>query len=444
MTEPLTAQYTAQSFLDAYNAQSDYEDEVNKFRRSIYALRAVAEPGYATSAQGRKARGNFSSGSSSSGGTGMLSRFKLMQKEEQERIRRELERRQIEAMVDWEDDDDFLSWMSGQGKLLEPAKAKELWRNEQKERGRVRKAEIAESAEGRAVRTEERTEAVLDKADLVAIKSFELVNEFVTDYSVDPTYKGERNAERAIRARVTNDDSIPKALKPKVIAEAVKRLKAQFGTVGRYDAAKELDRVETARNTARAAEQANRDHETKVTKEALESARRGNTEVMASGIYSRVAKGMTKEEAMAEVVQENDIAPYDPTLLAQMIKVGLPPAPPTKKVLNLETGEEEWATDREIADNNRLVPTHSKGGTMALRMQAAAWVLMQEKGSQMTPEIMKYYMANGFDNWREEDEDILEKWFLKYASRDSALENLVRVLGAREEKRSLVIEDVTE
>ena len=111
--------------------------------------------------------------------------------------------------------------------------------------------------------------------------------------------------------------------------------------------------------------------------------------------------------------------------------------------LNLETGESEWATNREIADNNRLVPAHSKGETMALRMQAAAWVLMQEEGG-MTPEILKYYMANGFDNWREEDQDILEKWFLKYASRDSALENLVKIIGAREEKKRLVIEDVSE
>jgi hypothetical protein len=405
-------------------------------------MRALAEPGYATSPQGRKARGNFSSGSSSSGGTGMLSRFKLMRDEEQEQIKRELERRQIEAMVDWEDDDDFLSWMSGQGKLLDTAEAKKLWETEKNQRRAVEGEERAKSAERRAVRTEERAEAVLDKADLVAIKSFELVNEFVTDYSVDPTYKGERNAERAIRARVTNDDSIPTALKPKVIAEAVKRLKDQFGTVGRYDAAKELDRAEAARNTARAAEQANRDHETKVTKEALESARRGNTEVMASGIYSRVAKGMAKEEAMAEVVQENGIAQYDPTLLAKMLEVGLPPAPTTKRVLNLETGEEEWATNREIADNNRLVPAHSKGGAMALRMQAAAWALMQKEGSRMTPEILKYYMANGFDNWREEDEDILREWFLKYASRDSALENLVRILGGGEKKNDIEIEEV--
>ena len=442
MTEPLTAQYTAQSFLDAYSAQADYDKDVDKFRRMIYGMRALAEPGYATSAQGRNARGNFSSGSSSSGGTGMLSRFKLMQKEEQERIRRELERRQIEAMVDWEDDDDFLSWMSGQGKLLEPGAAKELWRNEQKERDRIRKAEIRESVEERNIRTEERTEAVLDKADLVAVESFKLVNDFVTDFSTG-TYQDRENAKRAIRARVINNDDIPGPQKPGVIAAAIKRLEEQHGKVGPDDAAKERDRVEAARNTARAAEQANRDHETKVTKEALESARRGNTEVMASGIYSRVAKGMTKEEAMAEVVQENDIAPYDPTLLAQMIKVGLPPAPPTKKVLNLETGKSEWATDREIADNNRLVPAHSKGETMALRMQAAAWVLMQEEAG-MTPEIMKYYMANGFDNWREEDEDILQSWFLKYASRDSALENLVRIIGGREKKKRLVIEDVTE
>jgi hypothetical protein len=443
MTEPLTAQYTAQSFLDAYKAQADYDADVNKFRRLIYGMRALAEPGYATSAQGRKARGNFSSGSSSSGGTGMLSRFKLMQKEEQERIRRELERRQIEAMVDWEDDDDFLSWMSGQGKLLEPAKAKELWRNEQKERDRIRKAEIAERQEERNVRTEERTITKLEKADLVAVESFKLVNDFVTDFSTG-TYQDRENAKRAIRARVTNNDDIPGPQKPGVIAAAIKRLEEQHGKVGPDDAAKERDRAEAARNAARAAEQKNRDHETKVTKEALESARRGNTEMMARGIYSRVKGGMTKEEAMAEVVQANGIAQYDPTLLAQMLKVGLPPAPTTKRVLNLETGEEEWATNREIADNNRLVPAHSKGETMALRMQAAAWVLMQEKGSRMTPEIMKYYMANGFDNWREEDQDVLEKWFLKYASRDSALENLVRILGGGGEKKPLVIEDISE
>ena len=443
MTEPLTAQYTAQSFLDAYKAQADYDADVNKFRRLIYGMRALAEPGYATSPQGRKARGNFSSGSSSSGGTGMLSRFKLMQKEEQERIRRELERRQIEAMVDWEDDDDFLSWMSGQGKLLEPAKAKELWRNEQKERDRIRKAEIAERQEERNVRTEERTITKLEKADLVAVESFKLVNDFVTDFSTG-TYQDRENAKRAIRARVTNNDDIPGPQKPGVIAAAIKRLEEQHGKVGPYDAAKERDRVKEAQNAVRAAEQKNRDHETKVTKEALESARRGNTEVMASGIYSRVRGGMTKEAAMEEVVQANDIAQYDPTLLDKMLKVGLPPAPTTKRVLNLETGEEEWATNREIADNNRLVPAHSKGETMALRMQAAAWVLMQEKGSRMTPEIMKYYMANGFDNWREEDQDILEKWFLKYASRDSALENLVRILGGGGEKKPLVIEDISE
>jgi len=372
----------------------------------------------------------------------MLSRFKLMRDEEQARIKRELERRQIEAMVDWEDDDDFLSWMSGQGKLLEPAKAKELWRNEQKERDRIRKAEISERQEERNVRTEERTITKLEKADLVAVESFKLVNDFVTDFSTG-TYQDRENAKRAIRARVTNNDDIPGPQKPGVISAAIKRLEEQHGKVGPDDAAKERDRVEAAKNAVIAAEQKNRDHETKVTKDALESARRGNTEVMANGIYSRVKGGMTKEAAMAEVVQANGIAQYDPTLLAQMLKVGLPPAPTTKRVLNLETGEEEWATNREIADNNRLVPAHSKGETMALRMQAAAWVLMQEEGG-MTPEILKYYMANGFDNWREEDQDILEKWFLKYASRDSALENLVKIIGAREEKKRLVIEDVSE
>ena len=260
MTEPLTAQYTAQSFLDAYNAQADYDKDVDKFRRMIYGMRALAEPGYATSPQGRKARGNFSSGSSSSGGTGMLSRFKLMRDEEQERIKRELERRQIEAMVDWEDDDDFLSWMSGQGKLLDTAEAKKLWETEKGQRRSDEGEKRAKSTERRAVRTEERAEAVLDKADLVATKSFELANEFVTDYSVDPTFKGERNAQRAIRARVINDDSIPKALKPKVIAAAIKRLKEQFGTVGRYEArgqklaeesaARDVERLKGTQKTA--------------------------------------------------------------------------------------------------------------------------------------------------------------------------------------------------
>ena len=441
MAEPVTAQYTAQSFLDAYNAQNKHEEEVKRWMTIFDQMLTLNNPGYATSASAARNRAAISRG----GGTGTasaLSRFKLMRDEEQERIRRELERRQIEAMVDWEDDDDFLSWMSGQGKLLEPAKAKELWRNEQKERGRVRKAEIAERQEERNVRTEERTITKLEKADLVAVESFKLVNDFVTDFSTG-TYQDRENAKRAIRARVTNNDDIPGPQKPGVIAAAIKRLEEQHGKVGPYDAAKERDRVKEAQNAVRAAEQKNRDHETKVTKEALESARRGNTEVMASGIYSRVAKGMTKEEAMAEVVQANGIAQYNPTLLAQMLEVGLPPAPTTKRVLNLETGEEEWATNREIADNNRLVPAHSKGETMALRMQAAAWVLMQEEGG-MTPEILKYYMANGFDNWREEDQDILEKWFLKYASRDSALENLVKIIGAREEKKRLVIEDVTE
>jgi len=267
-------------------------------------------------------------------------------------------------MVDWEDDDDFLSWMSGQGKLLEPAKAKELWRNEQKERDRIRKAEISERQEERNVRTEERTITKLEKADLVAVESFKLVNDFVTDFSTG-TYQDRENAKRAIRARVTNNDDIPGPQKPGVIAAAIKRLEEQHGKVGPYDAAKERDRVKEAQNAVRVAEQKNRDHETKVTKEALESARRGNTEVMASGIYSRVAKGMTKEEAMAEVVQANGIAQYDPTLLDKMLKVGLPPAPTTKKVLNLETGESEWATNREIADNKRLLPAHSKWETMA-------------------------------------------------------------------------------
>jgi len=437
----LTPQYSAANILKAYDEQMQHDRDVDKYRRWIYAAKSLADPSYARSAKGAQIRAKF--GTSSKGTTGMISRMKMLRDEEQDWIKGQFEKRQIEAMPGWETDEDFSSWLTGQGEYIDRDKAMSLWNAEKNQRraSRAEKRQIAQ--EGRSEREEERAITKLDKSDLVAIKSFELVNEFVTDYSVDPTYKGERNAERAIRARVTNDDSIPKALKPKVIAEAVKRLKAQFGTVGRYDAAKERDRVKEAQNAVRAAEQKNRDHETKVTKEALESARRGNTEVMASGIYSRVAKGMTKEEATAEVVQANGIAQYNPTLLAQMLEVGLPPAPTTKKVLNLETGEEEWATNREIADNNRLVPAHSKGETMALRMQAAAWVLMQEEGG-MTPEILKYYMANGFDNWREEDQDILEKWFLKYASRDSALENLVKIIGAREEKRGLVIEDVTE
>ena len=437
----LTPQYSAANILKAYDEQMQHNRDVDKYRRWIYAAKSLADPSYARSAKGAQIRAKF--GTSSKGTTGMISRMKMLRDEEQDWIKGQFEKRQIEAMPGWETDEDFSSWLTGQGEYIDRDKAMSLWNAEKNQRraSRAEKRQIAQ--EGRSEREEERAITKLDKSDLVAIKSFELVNEFVTDYSVDPTYKGERNAERAIRARVTNDDSIPKALKPKVIAEAVKRLKAQFGTVGRYDAAKERDRVKEAQNAVRAAEQKNRDHETKVTKEALESARRGNTEVMASGIYSRVRGGMTKEAAMAEVVQANGIAQYNPTLLAQMLEVGLPPAPTTKKVLNLETGESEWATNREIADNNRLVPAHSKGETMALRMQAAAWVLMQEEGG-MTPEILKYYMANGFDNWREEDEDILRAWFLKYASRDSALENLVKIIGAREEKRGLVIEDVTE
>jgi len=362
MTEPLTAQYTAQSFLDAYKAQADYEDEVNKFRRSIYALRAVAEPGYATSPQGRKARGNFSSGSSSSGGTGMLSRFKLMQKEEQERIRRELERRQIEAMVDWEDDDDFLSWMSGQGKLLEPAKAKELWRNEQKERDRIRQAEIRESVEERNIRTEERTEAVLDKADLVATKSFELANEFVTDYSVDPTFKGERNAQRAIRARVINDDSIPTALKPKVIAAAIKRLKEQFGTVGRYEAKDEERTAVKQEREDIEFDQSQLDRSQRVGGIAI-------AQRMADDVRTLVDSGMDREEAVRQVTGANIRTNFDEEEFKRLSDLITTEVSPTQaKKIQLENERDLTPTDNlqvNLNNFNRVLDREMLRGPQA-------------------------------------------------------------------------------
>ena len=137
MTEPLTAQYSAKNFLNAYNEQVAHDREVDKYRRLIYGMRALAEPGYATSTQGSKARSNF--GATSSSSTGMLSRFKLLRDEEQAEIKRELGRRQLEAMPNWESDDDFMKWMKGQGPLVDPDSARKMWGEYKKEQDSVKR-----------------------------------------------------------------------------------------------------------------------------------------------------------------------------------------------------------------------------------------------------------------------------------------------------------------
>ena len=234
MSDHITPRYSAANILKAYDEQIRFDRDVDKYRRVIYGMKSLSNPDYVRSTSGARDRSRF--GTSTKETNGMISRMKLLQKEEQDWLKGQFEKRQIDSMGNWETDDDFMSWLKGQGDYIDRDKALTIWNTEKNQRraeaGELRQAEKFDI---------EKTEAA--DLDLIDEKSIGYANDFIVDYSVDPTHKGQRNVLRAIRSRVMNDEDIPRKLKAKVIADSVKRLQDQFGTVGRYDAAQEEARL---------------------------------------------------------------------------------------------------------------------------------------------------------------------------------------------------------
>ena len=437
MTEPLTAQYSAKNFLNAYNEQVAHDREVDKYRRLIYGMRALAEPGYATSTQGSRARSNF--GATSSSSTGMLSRFKLLRDEEQAEIKRELGRRQLEAMPNWESDDDFMKWMKGQGPLVDPDSARKMWGEYKKEQDRVKRFRWDEIEFNRRKIDDE------DK-DRIAEETFNYVSGVAADYARQG-HEGQRQILLELRTKIADDGKIPQRLKGLLMESVEKRLEEQFGVVGKYDDATEERAVQRA-----VLAQESADREVAKYQAGVEEAadKRSNAEIeraITQGALGRIREGEDINTVIAETIPQLVGAGVDPTNFNQTIAEAYGTraqrevkAPTTKAVMNLETGREEWATDAEIEANSNLVPTNA----FNLGMQAAAWSLMQDRASGMTPEILKYYMTHGFDNFRKQDQEVLINWFSKYAETNDAFMTYMRSLGGKGTDDSLVVEDITD
>jgi hypothetical protein len=408
MSDPLTPRYRASNILKAYDEQMRFDRDVDKYRRVIYGMKSLADPNYARSTSGARDRSRF--GTSTKGTTGMLSRFKLLRDEEQAEIKRELGRRQLEAMPDWKSDDDFMKWMKGQGPLVDPDSSRKMWGDYKKEQDRVKRFRWDEIEFNRRKIDDE------DK-DRIAEETFNYVSGIAADYARQG-YEGQRQILLELRTRIADDGKIPQRLKGLLMESVEKRLEGQFGVVGKYDDATEERAVERA---VLAQESADRD-KSKYQREIEEAAdKRSDAEIeraITQGAFGRIRGGEDINTVIAETIPQLVGAGVDPTNFNQTIAEAYGTraqrevkAPTTKAVMNLETGREEWATDAEIQDNKFLVPTNA----FNLGMQAAAWSLMQDRASGMTPEILKYYMTHGFDNFRKQDQEVLINWFSKYA-----------------------------
>ena len=379
MAEPLTPTYSASSILKAYDEQMQHDRDVDKYRRWIYAAKSLADPSYARSAKGAQIRAKF--GTSSKGTTGMISRMKMLRDEEQAWIKGQFDERQFKEMRTWESIDDFYKFAGEQGPYYDKERglgmalkhinardkeAKRALEKATKEEGEDIKRWVSGYAGSFRKRPAEIRGAVADN-DSIPDHLKEAVVKGAVDAikNIEQTTAGMATAERQAKGDVEADmlgafttlitdrysgrwrgqsteiqqglladlqaeirsiklDDFPLELRP-ALFKAVKDNLTQYGAMGAaYKEKKAEERTEVIQkreDTKYSAEASAR---------AVKMTRDANAEIMARAVWRLVnEENMSPQAAQRQVVQENDIAKFNPELFQNIVNAALKTVTPT-------------------------------------------------------------------------------------------------------------------
>ena len=375
----LTPQYSAANILKAYDEQMQHDRDVDKYRRWIYAAKSLADPSYARSATGARIRAKF--GTSSKGTTGMISRMKMLRDEEQAWIKGQFDERQFKEMRTWESIDDFYKFAGEQGPYYDKERglgmalkhinardkeAKRALEKATKEEGEDIKRWVSGYAGSFRKRPAEIRGAVADN-DSIPDHLKEAVVKGAVDAikNIEQTTAGMATAERQAKGDVEADmlgafttlitdrysgrwrgqstatqqglladiqaeirsiklDDFPLELRP-ALFKAVKDNLTQYGAMGAaYKEKKAEERTEVIQkreDTKYSAEASAR---------AVKMTRDANAEIMARAVWRLVNdQNMSPQAAQRQVVQENDIAKFNPELFQNIVNAALKTVTPT-------------------------------------------------------------------------------------------------------------------
>ena len=379
MAEPLTPTYSASSILKAYDKQVRFDKDVDKYRRLIYGMKSLANPSYARSAAGSSDRSRF--GTSTKGTTGMISRMKMLRDEEQDWIKGQFDERQFKEMRTWESIDDFYKFAGEQGPYYDKERglgmalkhinardkeAKRALEKATKEEGEDIKRWVSGYAGSFRKRPAEIRGAVADN-DSIPDHMKEAIVKGAVDAikNIEQTTAGMATAERQAKGDVEADmlgafttlitdrysgrwrgqstetqqglladiqaeirsiklDDFPLELRP-ALFKAVKDNLAQYGAMGAaYKEKKAEERaavIQKREDTKYSAEASER---------AVKMTRDANAEIMARAVWRLVNdQNMSPQAAQRQVVQENDIAKFNPELFQNIVNAALKTVTPT-------------------------------------------------------------------------------------------------------------------
>jgi len=375
----LTPQYSAANILKAYDEQMQHDRDVDKYRHWIYAAKSLADPSYARSAKGAQIRAKF--GTSSKGTTTWMARMKMLRDEEQAWIKGQFDERQFKEMRTWESIDDFYKFAGEQGPYYDKerglgmalkhinARDKEAQRaleKATKEEGEDIKRWVSGYAGSFRKRPAEIRGAVADN-DSIPDHLKEAVVKGAVDAikNIEQTTAGMATAERQAKGDVEADmlgafttlitdrysgrwrgqsteiqqglladiqaeirsiklDDFPLELRP-ALFKAVKDNLTQYGAMGAaYKEKKAEERTEVIQkreDTKYSAEASAR---------AVKMTRDANAEIMARAVWRLVnEENMSPQAAQRQVVQENDIAKFNPELFQNIVNAALKTVTPT-------------------------------------------------------------------------------------------------------------------
>ena len=375
----LTPQYSAANILKAYDEQMQHDRDVDKYRRWIYAAKSLADPSYARSAKGAQIRAKF--GTSSKGTTGMISRMKMLRDEEQAWIKGQFDERQFKEMRTWESIDDFYKFAGEQGPYYDKerglgmalkhinARDKEAQRaleKATKEEGEDIKRWVSGYAGSFRKRPAEIRGAVADN-DSIPDHLKEAVVKGAVDAikNIEQTTAGMATAERQAKGDVEADmlgafttlitdrysgrwrgqstatqqglladiqaeirsiklDDFPLELRP-ALFKAVKDNLAQYGAMGAAYKEKKAEE-----RTAVIQKREDTEYSAKASERAVKMTRDANAEIMARAVWRLVNdQNMSPQAAQRQVVQENDIAKFNPELFQNIVNAALKTVTPT-------------------------------------------------------------------------------------------------------------------
>jgi len=375
----LTPQYSAANILKAYDEQMQHDRDVDKYRRWIYAAKSLADPSYARSAKGAQIRAKF--GTSSKGTTTWMACMKMLRDEEQAWIKGQFDERQFKEMRTWESIDDFYKFAGEQGPYYDKERglgmalkhinardkeAKRALEKATKEEGEDIKRWVSGYAGSFRKRPAEIRGAVADN-DSIPDHLKEAVVKGAVDAikNIEQTTAGMATAERQAKGDVEADmlgafttlitdrysgrwrgqstetqqglladiqaeirsiklDDFPLELRP-ALFKAVKDNLAQYGAMGAAYKEKKAEE-----RTAVIQKREDTEYSAKASERAVKMTRDANAEIMARAVWRLVNdQNMSPQAAQRQVVQENDIAKFNPELFQNIVNAALKTVTPT-------------------------------------------------------------------------------------------------------------------